>query len=116
MSCKDSYCVGDHNKDVKAVGCYHDQPVCRRHLNRALQNEHLREYRDSGPRCPTHPEKLLGITRWHGAPRLFCPQPTGDKVFYPARGHGGLRTPAGSTYTSFCTWTQEIPQHVIKGE
>ena len=113
MTCKDSFCVGSHNKPVKAVGRHWDQPVCRRHLNRALENERLREYRDNGPRCPTHPKHEPGITRWHGKPRLFCPQPTGDKVFYPARGHGPFRRPGGNTYTSYCTWTCEVPDHVI---
>ena len=115
MTCKDSYCVGSHNKCVKAVARYRDQPICRRHLNRVLQDQRLQEYRDSGPRCPTHPEKLPGITRWHGEPRLFCPPPTGDKVFIKPHGRGAFRTPGGSTYTSYCTWTDEIPGHVIKG-
>ena len=113
MTCAESYCVGSHNKYVKAVTRYRDQPICRRHLNRVLENKRLEEYRDNGPRCPTHTEKLPGITRWHGKPRLFCPQPTGDKVFYPARGHGPFRRPGGNTYTSYCTWTCEVPDHVI---
>ena len=29
--------------------------------------------------------------------------------------HIWFRRPGGNTYTSYCTWTDEIPGHVIKG-
>ena len=113
MTCTEFFCVGRHNKAVRSVGRYRDQPICRRHLNRCLQDDRLEEYRQTGPRCPDHPERLPRVSRWFGEPRLACTKPTGEKVHYKPSGRGVFRQPEGTTYTAWCRWTAEIPKEVI---
>ena len=108
-------CKGNHRygSAVKAVGRYRDQPLCRRHLNRCLQDDRLNQYRCNGTRCPDHPERLPRVSSWYGEPRLACTKPTGEKVHYKPSGRGVVRQPGGTTYTEWCRWTAEIPKEVI---
>ena len=106
------YCAGTHSKDVLAV----DRRMCRRHLNRVLQDERIAAYiEESAPRCPDHPDQNPGVSRWFGSvtPMMFCSAPTGDLVRFPQIGQGRLRQPGGQTYTAYCKWKKMIPEEVI---
>lgn len=113
-------CKGNHKWGtvVKAVPESGEHQLCRRHWNRYQQDERIREFRENGPRCPAHPDRIPRVSRWESQARpvLSCTAPTGEKIFTRATGRGVFRIPAATTYASFCEWTAEIPDEVIKGE
>ena len=111
-------CKMRHRGEVKAVEVLGGVPMCRRHLNRSLQDIRIADYIEDGPRCPEHPDRTPRVTRWFGQdmPRLHCSAPRGEAVHYGSSGRGVFHRPAGSTYTEWCGWQHEIPGSVVRGQ
>ena len=111
-------CEGNHRADVGAKGMCDGRSLCRRHLNRALQDERVAEFQKSAPPCPVHAERRLGVTRWfdQAKPRLHCTAGVGEMRLFKPSGRGRFRQPGGSGYAEFCDYVVEIPQDAIDGE
>ena len=111
-------CEGNHRGDVGAKGVHDGRPLCRRHLNRVLQDERVAEFQKSAPPCPVHPERMLGVTRWfdQAKPRLHCTAGVGEMRPLKPSGRGRFRQSGGSGYAEFCEYVVEIPQELIDGK
>ena len=110
-------CQLPHMRSVYAVGLHRDIPLCRRHLNRVLQDDRIALYIETeGPRCPDHPSVKPQCTRWRGQriPQLFCPTGIGDPIMTKGSGRGAFRMGARKTYLDWCPWQADIPADILQ--